>query len=157
MSEDLKQRIQQLESELKVVRLASMQWEEIQRTYQKSNDRLQQIYSDLNLANERLVLAFEASLLAWWDWDYKSGKLECSSNMALLMGLGSDNLPATYSAFIAMIHPDDVHEVKANLDMHLTGSKPFFVMEYRLKMGSGEWKWVFDKGRVVEKDILGKH
>jgi|APCry1669189101_1035198.scaffolds.fasta_scaffold00025_28 two-component system, sensor histidine kinase and response regulator len=156
MSEDLKQRIQQLESELKVVRLASMQWEEIQRTYQKSNDRLQQIYSDLNLANERLVLAFEASLLAWWDWDYKSGKLECSSNMALLMGLGSDNLPATYSAFIAMIHPDDVHEVKANLDMHLNGSKPFFEMEYRLKTGSGEWKWVFDKGRVVEKDILGK-
>jgi two-component system, sensor histidine kinase and response regulator len=156
MSENLKQRIEQLESELKVVRLASMQWEEIQRIYQKSNDRLQQIYNDLNLVNERLVMAFEASGLAWWDWDYKSGKMECSENMGLLTGLSRENMPATYSAYIAIIHPEDVHEVKANLDRHLSGAKPFFEMEYRLKTGSGEWKWVFDKGRVVEKDILGK-
>ena len=72
MPEDLKKRIQELEAELKIVKLASMQWEEIQRTYQKSNDRLHLLYSELNGLNDRLTMAFEASQLAWWDWDFKT-------------------------------------------------------------------------------------
>ncbi|MEI7489874.1 MAG: ATP-binding protein [Bacteroidota bacterium] len=156
MSEDLKKRIQALESELKVVRLASMQWEEIQRTYQKSNDRLQQVFLELNQVNERLTMAFEASQLAWWDWDFKSGKLDCSENMALLLGLKKEFLPATFSALLDLIHPEDAPEVKSNLEKHLNGAISYFESEYRLKTSSGEWKWVFDKGRIIEKDILGK-
>ncbi|MCX6281701.1 MAG: ATP-binding protein [Bacteroidetes bacterium] len=156
MSEDLKKRIQQLESKLKVVRLASMQWEEIQRTYQKSNDRLQQVFGDLNQVNERLTMAFEASQMAWWDWDFKSGKMEYSGNMALLLGLKQEALPSTFSAFLELIHPDDAAEVNENLDRHLNGSTPFFESEYRLKTSMDDWKWVFDKGKIVEKDIIGK-
>ena len=156
MSEDLKKRVQSLESELKVVRLASMQWEEIQRTYQKSNDRLQQVYSELNQLNERLSMAFDASQLVWWDWDCKNGKLECSDNMALLLGLQKDGLPASFSLLMELVHPEDAAEVKDNLEKHMNGHSAFFEMEYRLKTASGEWKWVFDKGKVVEKDILGK-
>ncbi|MCX6283680.1 MAG: ATP-binding protein [Bacteroidetes bacterium] len=156
MSEDLKKRIQELESELKVVRLASMQWEEIQRTYQKSNDRLQEVFGELNQVSERLTMAFEASQLAWWDWDFKSGKLDCSENMALLLGLKKEFLPATFSAFLELIHHEDAPEVKANLERHLNGATDYFESEYRLKTSSGEWKWVFDKGKILEKDILGK-
>ncbi len=156
MQENLKKRIQALEAELKVVRLASMQWEEIQRIYQKSNDRLQQIYSQLNMVNERLTLAFEASQLSWWDWDFKSGKLECGENMALLLGLDQAALPLSFSAFLEFIHPDDAVDVKENLDKHLNGNTSFFESEYRLKTGLGEWKWVVNKGKIVEKDILGK-
>ena len=90
MPEDLKKRIQELEAELKIVKLASMQWEEIQRTYQKSNDRLHLLYSELNGLNDRLTMAFEASQLAWWDWDFKTGKLLCSENMELLLGCKKD-------------------------------------------------------------------
>ncbi|MCX6286211.1 MAG: ATP-binding protein [Bacteroidetes bacterium] len=156
MSEELKNRIQALEAELKVVRLASMQWEEIQRTYQKSNDRLQQVFGELNQVNERLTMAFEASQLAWWDWDFKSGKLDCSENMALLLGLKKESLPTTFSAFLDLIHPEDAYEVKENLERHLNGVTAYFESEYRLKTSSGDWKWVFDKGKIVEKDILGK-
>jgi len=156
MSEDLKKKIQKLEADLKVVRLASMQWEEIQRTYQKSNDRLQQVYSELNQVNERLTMVFEASQLAWWDWDFKSGKMECGEKMALLLGTRQETVPASYSAFLDLIHPDDIPEVKENLEKHLNGGTSFFESEYRLKTASGIWKWVFDKGKVVEKDILGK-
>jgi len=156
MSDELNKRIQTLEAELKVVRLASMQWEEIQRTYQKSNDRLQLVFGELNQVNERLALAFEASQLAWWDWDFKSGKLECSENMSLLSGFTKEALPATFSAFLDLIHPEDSPEVKENLDRHLNGNTAYFESEYRMKTSAGEWKWVFDKGKIVEKDILGK-
>ncbi|MEI6887906.1 MAG: ATP-binding protein [Bacteroidota bacterium] len=156
MSEDLKKRVQELETELKVVRLASMQWEEIQRTYQKSNDRLQLVCSELSQVNDRLALAFDASQLAWWDWDFNSGKLECGANMESLLGLNKESLPTSFSAFLELIHPEDVAEAKENLEKHLKGITAVFESEYRLKAGSGKWKWVFDKGMVVEKDIFGK-
>lgn len=156
MSEEITKKIQELEAELKMLRLASMQWEEIQRTYQKSNDRLQLVYSELNQVNERLTMAFDAGHLIWWDWDFKSGKLECSENMGLLLGLKKDNLPKTFSALLELVHKEDIAEVKDLMDQHLNGQSSYFEAEYRLKMGNGEWKWVFDKGRVVEKDILGK-
>ena len=156
MSEDLRKKIKELEAELKVVRLASMQWEEIQRTYQKSNDRLQQVYSELNQVNEKLTMAFEASQLAYWDWDFKSGKLECGENMAHLLGFGKEAFPVTFSAFLELIHPDDVREARENLEKHINGITPFFESEYRLKTARGDWKWVFDKGKIVERDIIGK-
>lgn len=156
MSEDLVQKIKALETELKIVKLASMQWEEIQRTYQKSNDRLQQVYNEMNLANERFSLAFGASQMAWWDWDCKSGKLECSSNMASLLGIPLESLPVSFSQFIELVIPEDSGEVKEKLEKHLQGNTAFFEAEYRINTDKGGCKWVFDKGKVVEKDILGK-
>jgi len=156
MPEDLKKRISELEAELKGIRLASMQWEEIQRTYQKSNDRIQLLYGELNQVNERLTMAFDAAQLAWWDWDYQSMRLECSENMAGLLGMKRETLPDSFSKFMELVHPDDIADVQENIEKHLKGSSPFFESEYRLMTGGGEWKWVFDKGRVVEKNILGK-
>ncbi|MEI6886369.1 MAG: response regulator [Bacteroidota bacterium] len=156
MSEDLIHKIKVLETELKVVKLASMQWEEIQRTYQKSNDRLQQVYNELSLANDRFSLAFDASQMAWWDWDCKTGRIECSSNMASLIGLLPGSVPASISGFMELIHPGDAAEVKDKLEKHLHSQTPYYEAEYRSITEKDGCKWVFDKGKVVETDIVGK-
>lgn len=156
MSEDLKKRITELEAELKTIRLASMQWEEIQRTYQKSNDRLQLVYSELNQINERLTMAFNASHLVWWDWDFRTGKLECSEIIGSLLMISKDKIPGTFPELMKLVHPEDVQEVRENVDLHLGGQAPYIEAEFRIRAGNDGWRWVFNKGKIVEKDIMGK-
>ena len=156
MSEELLSKIQKLELENKLVRLASQQWEHLQKVYQESIDRLQLIERELSSSHERTDRALFGGDLAWWDWDYKTGNVCFNENRARMLGYGVDELPQTYAEIIKMIHPDDYNHTMARLNRHLSGSHPNYEAEFRLKTKSGEWRWFFDKGKIVETDILGK-
>jgi signal transduction histidine kinase/CheY-like chemotaxis protein len=67
-----------------------------------------------------------------------------------------DELPQTYGEIVRMIHPDDYSHTIAQLERHLSGAHPNYEAEFRLRTKSGEWRWFFDKGKIVEADILGK-
>jgi len=59
-------------------------------------------------------------------------------------------------AWEKLIHPDDVAHVREVLRAHLEGKTPFYESEHLLRTKSGEWKWVLDRGRVLEWDASGK-
>jgi len=156
MSEELKKRIQELEAENKKVRLASQQWEHLRKVYQDSIERLQLIDQELSDSNDRTNRALYGGDLAWWDWDYKTGKVWFNENRARMLGYGVDELPQNYDDITRMIHQDDYEHTMEMLKQHLSGAHPNYEAEFRLKTKSGEWRWFFDKGKVVETDILGK-
>jgi PAS domain S-box-containing protein len=156
MSEELQKKIQKLEIENKMVRLASQQWEHLQKVYQESIERLQQKERELSSSHERTSRALFGGDLAWWDWDYKTGKMCFNENRARMLGYGVDELPKKYEEIIKMIHPDDYEQTLAKLQRHLSGAHANYEAEFRLKTKSGEWRWFFDKGKIVETDILGK-
>ena len=54
-----------------------------------------------------------------------------------------------------LIHPDDVSLVQKAFDEHLEGRAPHFEAEERMLTKSGEWKWISDRGTVVECDDEG--
>ena len=155
MSEELQQKIQKLEKENKAVRLASQQWEHLQRVYQESIERLQIIERELSSSHERTERALFGGDLAWWDWDFKTGKMCFNENRARMLGYGVDELPTTYSEIIRLIHPDDYGPTMTKIQLHLSGAHSNYEAEFRLKTKSGEWRWFFDKGKIVETDILG--
>jgi PAS domain S-box-containing protein len=39
---------------------------------------------------------------------------------------------------------------------HFEGSTDYYEDEYRVKTKSGEWKWIFSRGKVVERDLEGR-
>jgi len=155
MSEELQKRIEELEKENKVLRSATQQWEHIQRLYQGSNEKLQQIERRLSEANERMELALDAGNLAWWDWEYKTGKVYFNENRARLLGYAFEELPHSFGEISRMIHPDDYDLTMKKIRLHIAGDRPYYEAEFRMKTKSGEWKWFYDKGKVVEIDILG--
>ncbi|HET8575301.1 MAG TPA: ATP-binding protein [Candidatus Paceibacterota bacterium] len=53
------------------------------------------------------------------------------------------------------IHPDDIDQVKQQMDLHFAGQKPFYEAEYRFLNGKQEYVWIIDRGRAV-KDARGK-
>ncbi len=155
MSEENQKRILEIEKENKILREAAARWEQIQKIYKDSNNTLQQSEQALSEARQRTDLALNAGDLAWWDWDYKTGRVVFNENRAVLLGYTTKEMPQSFGDITKMIHPDDYEETMANLNRHLSGDVTHYEAEFRLKTKGGEWKWFRDKGKIVEKDILG--
>jgi len=155
MSEELQKRLEELEKENRVLKSATRQWDHLQRLYQESNEKLQQIERRLSEVNERMELALNAGNLAWWDWEYKTGKVYFNENRARLLGYTVEELPHLFGEISKMIHPDDYDLTMKKIRHHIAGDRPYYEAEFRMKTKSGEWKWFYDKGKIVETDILG--
>ncbi|MEI6455758.1 MAG: response regulator [bacterium] len=155
MSEPSQKKIEELEKENKILKSASLQWEQIQRLYKESNEKLQLIERSLTELNERMELALTAGNLAWWDWEYKTGKIYFNENRARLLGYELDELPHSFSEIARMVHPEDSDLMMKRIRQHIAGDRPTYEAEFRIRTKSGEWKWFYDKGKIVETDILG--
>lgn len=156
MKEDQSSGITELESEVKKLRQVMQQWENLERRYRKSNEELQQSLVQLKSRQEKTDLALLGGDLAWWEWDYKSGRVIFNENRYRLLGYQPGELPENYSGITALIHPDDYQSTMDKLQEHLRGEHANYEAEFRLQTKSGEWRWFFDKGKIVETDIFGK-
>jgi PAS domain S-box-containing protein len=56
----------------------------------------------------------------------------------------------------AQLHPDDGPEAARRFHEHVHGKADYYDAEYRIRTRSGAWRWVFERGRVVERDAQGK-
>ncbi len=54
------------------------------------------------------------------------------------------------------IHPDDVIAARARFSGHLAGSEEYYDAEYRIRTRSGTWRWLFERGRVTDRDADGR-
>jgi PAS domain S-box-containing protein len=106
---------------------------------------------------ERLALALESGRDGLWDVNALTG--ESSRSPGLWEGLGYD--PASIdpeegaARWMALIHPDERERVEFALQQHLFGRTPFYESEYRVRARDGEWHWIVERGRVVERDPEG--
>ena len=54
------------------------------------------------------------------------------------------------------LHPDDGPEAARRFFEHVQGKAEYYDAEYRIRTRGGEWRWVFERGRVVERDAQGQ-
>jgi len=54
------------------------------------------------------------------------------------------------------LHPDEGPEATRRFSEHVNGKAEYYDAEYRIRTRSGGWRWVFERGRVVERDANGK-
>ena len=72
-----------------------------------------------------------------------------------MLGYHLDELEPHLRTWERLVHPDDMAPVMAEVAAHLRGETPTYSSEHRLRTKSGAWCWVFDSGRVVERDANG--
>ena len=109
----------------------------------------------LETLTERLELAVEGAELGVWDWKVKTDEVEFSDQWAEMLGYAPEEVDDHLDAWEKRVHPDDLPEVETMLEAHLAGETDYYDSEHRMETADGDWKWIRDIGRVVERDADG--
>jgi two-component system cell cycle sensor histidine kinase/response regulator CckA len=104
---------------------------------------------------ERLRLAMESAGLGFWDADLATGRVTLSERWAAMLGYTLEELGEERNPWKDRVHPDDLPAALEALESHLRGDSEVYETEHRLRCKSGEWIWVLDRGRVVERGSDG--
>ncbi len=110
----------------------------------------------LRQSESRLELALESAGLGLWDQNLKNGEVIRNRRWAEMLGYTLEELGTSVQSWKDLIHPDDLPLVNRIAKDHEEGRIPFFKVEHRLKTKTGEWKWILNWGKVVERDENGR-
>ena len=104
----------------------------------------------------RLELIISSANLGTWDWDMQTDQVLFNKHWAEMRGHRLDEIEPHASSWEKGINPDDLSALNTVLEKHLKGLTPTFSAEYRVRHKSGEWIWILDTGKVIERDDEGK-
>ncbi|MBD3256780.1 MAG: PAS domain S-box protein, partial [Candidatus Lokiarchaeota archaeon] len=111
-----------------------------------------QIEDKLRGSEERLKLALRGGALGTWDWDIQTEEVQFNERWAEMLGYRLEEIEPHLSAWKNLVHPDDLPRVSEKLNAHLEGRTSSYEAEFLMQHKSGEWVWVLDRGKVIERD-----
>ena len=91
-----------------------------------------------------------------WDWNIQTGKCLLSKTLENMLGYSEGNLRSRIEEWETRVHPEDKPLVMSDLQAYLDGKSKFYSNEHRLRCKDGSWKWILDRGSVVQFDKMGK-
>ncbi len=109
----------------------------------------------LATSERQLELAVSGAELGMWDWDLTTNRITTNHWWAAMLGYTPDEIAPGISSWDNALHPDDRERVWAAHHAHLDGFTPVFESEYRMRGKNGNWVWILDRGKVVERDANG--
>ena len=112
--------------------------------------------NELREAEARYSSAMTCSGNGIWDWNVVTNKLALSREWKTMLGYGEDEVGDDLSEWSSRVHPDDFDRTMADLQKHMDGFTPFYESEHRFRTKDGSYKWVLDRGMVMERDAAGR-
>jgi len=137
-------------------RKLEVQTKELERHREQLEVLVEERTAKLRDSEIRSQLALDGADLGTWDWNIQTGHVMFNERWAEMLGYRQDEIKPDLSAWKNLIHPDDMPGVEEALNAHLEGRTDRYETEHRLLHKSGEWVWVLDKGRVIERGTDGK-
>ena len=112
--------------------------------------------SDLESSEARWKYALEGSGDGVWDWRLVTNEIYFSPNWKRMLGYEPEELENKLESWRPLVHPEDLTNVLTHLYNYIDGNKPFYVIEYRIRCKDNTYKWVLDRGKIVEFGENGK-
>jgi len=100
---------------------------------------------------ERLDLAVDGAGLGVWDWNMQTDAVEYNDQWAEMLGHTIDEIEPHVDAWKRRVHPEDRDAVETALETHIAGETEYYDTEHRMQTADGDWKWIRDIGKVVER------
>ncbi len=91
-----------------------------------------------------------------WEWNPQTDVLSGVDSDLNLLGYGPEEGRLTQQAWNLLIHPDDCAENDEHFLRHARGELPYYEHEYRARTKDGQWRWIAERGRIVEWSTDGK-
>jgi len=119
--------------------------------------REQRLLNDeLRVQEARLQLALNMLGDGVWDWNPQTGETLFSGEWKRLLGYEPHEMRDDMNEWHSRIHPQDLAEVTLANTAHCEGKAATYRSEHRLRCKDGSWKWVLDRGVVIQRDAQGR-
>ena len=112
--------------------------------------------SDHSLPGADLQTLIETAGIGVWDYSFACDRQTWNGALRAMLGYLPNQVPATYAAWLAMVHPLDRARVAQAANAVLVTDNPCYAAEYRMRAANGNWPWMRAQGRVVERDAQGR-
>ncbi len=106
---------------------------------------------DARMAQMRWQFALESADHGVWDWDVPVRRMSVSLRGKAILGFADDAIGDALETWRERIHPDDSDRVLDALQAHLDGKADSYTSEYRMRHYNGSWRWILDRGKVIER------
>ena len=111
----------------------------------------------LRQSEERFALAVAGSNDGIVDWDVVNDRMYSSERAMQIVGIDSKQTVRTRGEWRDLVtyHPEDLPRMKADLEDFLDGRSEMRDGEYRVRLPSGEYRWIRHRNKCV-RDAAGR-
>ena len=113
-------------------------------------------HRELAEKEQHYELALYGGELGTWDWDVTTDRVTFNRYWAEMKGYSPGEIKPHYSSWEDRVHPDDLPPTLEALHAHLEGETDIYEAQFRMQRKSGEWMWIQDRGKVLQRDREGR-
>lgn len=117
--------------------------------------RLEEIL-EYTFAQDRLKLVLEGTGLGLWDWNPQTNEVTFDEQWAKMLGHQLSEIEFNLDSWINRVHPDDIKSCFEDIQKHIDGITDYYQNVHRMKHKNGNWVYIWDRGKIVERDADGK-
>ena len=117
---------------------------------------LKKIETELRESRQRWQFALEGSGDGVWDWNIPEGKQYMSDRAKNMLGFDAEEALTDIKKWDQRIHPEERERSDKAVKDYFEGKTSGYKIEKRIKCKDGHYKWILDRGKIVEWDDLGK-
>jgi signal transduction histidine kinase len=91
-----------------------------------------------------------------WEWDLATDVLGDIDEGERMLGYPLNTLGNTQDDWDRIVHPDDKPLIDKAYGAHVRGEQPLYRVVYRARAADDQWRWIEERGRIVEWDRHGR-
>ncbi|MCX7746173.1 MAG: diguanylate cyclase [Clostridia bacterium] len=110
--------------------------------------------NNLSQSENRLKLVLEGANDGFWDWDILNGWIYLSAKCMAMFGYDEKEFNGDIKFLSNLLHPEDRAATFEIFEQGIKGEREFCKIEHRVRTVDNNWKWVLNKGKVVEWDQI---
>lgn len=112
--------------------------------------------AELKASELRWQFALEGAGDGLWDWNAATNRVFYSRQWKAMIGYAEHEIGDGLEEWETRVHPDDKARCYADLGRHFRGETPVYQNEHRMRCKDGSYRWILDRGKVIEWLADGK-
>lgn len=138
-----------LQNNVKEFNELSLKMNEMISTIKNSRSKIDEI-------NNSMELILSSMNDGIWDWDLQTNKVSYSKQWKKILGFEDDEIGNELSEWENRVNPKHLKNVCTEITNYLEGKKDNYTNEHQVLCKDGTYKWILDRGVIVQRDEFGK-
>ena len=126
----------------------------LMKAAEELEERVERRTAELRISEQRMLEAQALSHVGSFHWNIAENRVTWTDEMYRVFGQTPQEFPATFEAYLEIVHPEDRLRIKAIVE-NAVATAGFYDHEYRIVRPNGEMRWVHGRGEVVIDEATG--